>query len=82
VIPSIVARHVRQALLDYLDTTFSLRDPAVRTALEVFLTHPERGLFKGPYVHLRLPYRRVDPGTPVPLQIAPSFRPYTRRSRG
>lgn len=80
-IPSVVTRHVRQSLLDYLDTTFSLRDERVRAALEGFLIDPRRGLFKGPYVHLRLPFRRVAVGTDIPLEIAPSFRPFVHQQR-
>src|SRR5581483_3997696 len=75
-IPPVVAQEIRQSLLDYLNTTFSLRDSDVATALRDFVTDGERGLFKGPYLQLRLPFRRVGAGAAIPLEIVPSFRPY------
>ncbi len=35
--PSVVARQVRETILDYLRTTFSLADPAFEDALFKFL---------------------------------------------
>ena len=74
-IPSVVARQVRETLLDYLRTTFSLADPDLETALFNFLDGPD-GLFRGPYYDLRLPFRKARKGVQLPLDIAPSFRPY------
>src|SRR4030095_16706304 len=61
---------------DYLNTAFSLRDRDVADARREFVTDSERGLFKGPYLQLRLPFRRVGAEAAIPLEIAPSFRPY------
>ena len=61
-IPLTVAEELRQTLLDYLDTTFAFRDDAISTAMERFLTDPENGLFKGPFVHIRLPFERAATG--------------------
>ncbi|MFZ8997226.1 MAG: hypothetical protein ACO3D0_02530, partial [Ilumatobacteraceae bacterium] len=36
----------------------------------------ENGLFKGPYVDIRLPFRKAKPGERVPLDIRPAFDPY------
>jgi len=80
-IPAIVAHELRQALLDYLETTFSLADPSVTEALLSFLTHPVHGIFKGPYVNLQLPFRKVAPDTPLPLEVAPTFVPYAHQMR-
>ena len=48
-IPSVVARQVRETVLDYLRTTFALADPEFERALFDFLDSDD-GLFKGPYV--------------------------------
>ena len=53
VIPSVVARQVRETILDYLRTTFALADPDFERALFAFLDS-DAGLFKGPYVDVRL----------------------------
>lgn len=46
-LPVLVAEQVREAVQDYLETTFALSDPTLRRALFSFLSGPE-GLFKGP----------------------------------
>ena len=74
-IPSIVARQVRETVLDYLRTTFALSDSAFESALFDFLDS-EAGLFKGPYVDIRLPFRKADAGERIPLEIRPGFEPY------
>ena len=55
-LPSAQAREIRDGLLDYLTTTFALADPDARLALADFLGDREHGIFKGPYLRLRLPF--------------------------
>ena len=61
-LPSIAARAVQSGLLDYLQTTFALSDEDVRLALEEFLQDPDDGIFKGPYLRLRMPFRPAADG--------------------
>jgi DEAD/DEAH box helicase domain-containing protein len=56
-LPSIVAEQVRQGLADYLRTTFEISTPLFRNLLNDFLRE-EGSLFRGPYLHLALPFRR------------------------
>jgi DEAD/DEAH box helicase domain-containing protein len=81
VLPATVAHEVRRTLLEYLSTTFHLDDRALHAALFEFLQDREKGLFRGPYLDLRLPFRRADPGQPLPLAIAPRFTPYAHQLR-
>ena len=76
-IPAIVADEIRATLLDYLDTTFSFQSVEVARALQGFLTDPQHGIFKGPFLQLRLPFRRgrADEAKKI-LDIAPPFVPY------
>lgn len=74
-IPSVVAKQVRETVLDYLRTTFALADKELERALFEFLNGPT-GLFKGPYVDIRLPFRKRDEGERIPLDIKPEFEPY------
>jgi DEAD/DEAH box helicase domain-containing protein len=79
-IPGIVADELRATLLDYLDTTFSFQDRAVADALLRFLTNPEQGIFKGPYLRLQLPFRRAEGNEAGKiLDIAPPFVPYVHQ---
>ena len=61
-LPSAQAREIRDGLLDYLTTTFALADPDARLALAEFLSDREHGMFKGPYLRLRLPFRAAVDG--------------------
>lgn len=80
-IPLTLATEIRSTLLDYLTTTFNFQDEAVETALVDFLQDPHKGLFKGPYVNLRLPFRKIGAEHVSPLQIAPAFTPYIHQHR-
>ncbi|WP_369068359.1 DEAD/DEAH box helicase [Kineococcus terrestris] len=75
-LPTVQAEDVRGSLLDYLTTTFALADEDARAALTDFLTDPESGLFKGPYVRLRLPFRPADEGWRESLDWYSGFPPY------
>jgi ATP-dependent helicase YprA (DUF1998 family) len=61
-LPSAQAREIRDGLLDYLTTTFALADPDARLALADFLGDREHGIFKGPFLRLRLPFRAAADG--------------------
>lgn len=80
-LPTVVAEQVRQSLLDYLCTTFGLQDRALSQALFGTLEDPERGLFRGPYLDVRLPFRRAAEGATIPLDFAPGFTPYAHQLR-
>jgi ATP-dependent helicase YprA (DUF1998 family) len=74
-LPTLQAGSIRHSLTDFLTTTFALTDAGARSALDDFLSHPDSGMFKGPYVRLRLPFRPADPG-PSPLEWETGFTPY------
>ncbi len=77
-IPSILARRGREMILDYLRTTFSPADSEFGERLFGFLDGPG-GLFRGPYLDLRLPFSRAPGGSHIPLEYAPRFRPYAHQ---
>jgi ATP-dependent helicase YprA (DUF1998 family) len=61
-LPTEQARDLRRGLLDYLTTTFALADSDAGSALGEFLTDAVDGIFKGPYLRLRLPFRAAEDG--------------------
>ncbi|HEY3736088.1 MAG TPA: DEAD/DEAH box helicase [Jatrophihabitans sp.] len=75
-LPTVQAASIRRSLLDYLTTTFALADPDVRDALDRFLSDPDTGMFKGPYVRLRVPFRPADEGWRDLLEWYGGFPPY------
>jgi DEAD/DEAH box helicase domain-containing protein len=80
-LPAAVAEQTRATLLDYLRTTFNLRDRDLERALFDFLQDRSRGLFRGPYIDLRLPFRRAPADAHLPLEVAPAFAPYAHQLR-
>lgn len=75
-LPTVQAANIRHSLVDYLTTTFALTDPGARDALDRFLADPESGMFKGPYVRLRLPFRPAADGWRDTLEWYEGHRPY------
>lgn len=76
-LPTLQAEHVREGLTDYLATTFALTDPDAQAALTDFIGDPDSGMFKGPYVRLRLPFAPAGDEWPEQLDWWPeSFAPY------
>ncbi|OLE26115.1 MAG: hypothetical protein AUG44_14010 [Actinobacteria bacterium 13_1_20CM_3_71_11] len=55
--PTLAADTLQKTLTQYLTTTFGLSEVGVRDGLEGFLSHPEQGIFRGPYLRIRTPFR-------------------------
>jgi DEAD/DEAH box helicase domain-containing protein len=70
------AYEVKHSIIEYLKATFSFKDKSVHEAFYRFVTHPEEGIFKGPYVSLKLPFVKAKDDESIPLEIAPGFPPY------
>jgi len=80
-LPTVRAKDFQRGLSDYLSTTFALTDGTAQTAIKDFLGHPEDGLFKGPYVRLRLPFEPAQPGWRESLDWYEGFDPYGHQAR-
>ncbi|OYN99960.1 heavy metal resistance protein CzcA [Enemella evansiae] len=70
-LPTLQARSIQQALIDYLATTFALADVDAQDALAQFLTDPDTGIFKGPWVRIRVPFQPAEPGWETTLDWMP-----------
>ena len=75
-LPTVQAQRLREGLSDYLTTTFALTDPDARLALEEFLADPHNGLFKGPFVRLRMPFKEAIGNWRESLDWYEGFVPY------
>lgn len=79
-LPTLQARRLRNGLTDYLTTTFALTDPDAYGALADFIGDPAAGIFKGPYVRLRLPFAPARGNWGVHLDWRPDgFTPTATR---
>ncbi|WP_103501404.1 MULTISPECIES: DEAD/DEAH box helicase [unclassified Streptomyces] len=76
--PTLAAQQVRDSLSQYLATTYALADESTRGALEHFLGDAEDGIFRGPYLRVRTPFRpAADDSWQRHLQWWPQeFRPH------
>src|SRR6516225_7496692 len=75
-LPLAQATAITHSLLDYLGTTFALADPDARRVLAEFLQHPDTGMFRGPYVRARLPFRPAADGWRDSLEWYEGPTPY------
>ncbi|MCH7396742.1 DEAD/DEAH box helicase [Belliella sp. DSM 107340] len=72
------AIEIKESILAYLKATFTFQDKKVHKAFYDFITHPVDGMFKGPYLSLRLPFVKANQEEieNVPLTIKPDWPPY------
>jgi DEAD/DEAH box helicase domain-containing protein len=56
-LPATLAQDVKKQLRHYLEATFPMRRSELEQALAQFFNDPEKGLFKGPWLQLRRPFR-------------------------
>ncbi len=81
-LPTLQADRLREGLTDYLTTTFALTDPDTQAALTDFVGHPREGMFKGPYVRLRLPFAPARGNWGMHLDWLPDgFAPYGHQAK-
>ena len=70
------AYEVKEAILEYIRTSYHFKEDAVQKAFYDFIENPERGMIKGPYVSLKAPFVLAPKGRKIPLEIRPGFQPY------
>lgn len=80
--PTLAAEEVRRNLTQYLTTTFALADAETREGLDRFLNHSAHGIFRGPYLRIRTPFRHASDGWRRHLDRVPDgFVPYRHQAR-
>ncbi|MFD0304110.1 DEAD/DEAH box helicase [Streptomyces sp. NPDC127119] len=79
--PTLAAQTLRDTTVEYLTTTFALAEPDTQDALEDFLTDPADGLFRGPYLRIRRPFRPAVDGWQRHLDWQQKdFQPYAHQA--
>jgi hypothetical protein len=74
-IPSVLSSQVREGIEDFLKTTFPVSTPFFHGVMERFLG-AAGGIFKGPYISVKLPYRTSSIGPDFFEGIPLRFPPY------
>lgn len=81
-LPLIQAEEIKHSVVEYLKATFNFEDKELDQAFEDFLMHRRNGMFKGPYMQMRLPFEKVEENSleekelNEALYVKPSFLPY------
>ena len=77
-LPAHLAENIRKQVLFYLQSTFDFREKSVEKAFERFLTDPDTGLFKGPWVQLRRPFRPANANISLDRKpLVPTSSPFS-----
>jgi DEAD/DEAH box helicase domain-containing protein len=74
----IQADEIKSAVVEYLKATYNFDDKRIEQAFGDFLYNKRNGMFKGPYIHIRMPFEQVAEGINLEdvLAIRPAFQPY------
>ncbi len=72
------AIEIKESILAYLKATFTFQDKEVHQSFYDFINDPKNGMFKGPYLSLKLPFVKADKSEQqkIPLNIKPNWLPY------
>ncbi|QUX31731.1 DEAD/DEAH box helicase [Nocardiopsis akebiae] len=80
--PTLAAAEVKRNITQYLSTTFALADEPVREGLEAFFNDPRQGIFRGPYLRVRTPFRHADDSWHEHLEWRPAgFKPFLHQAK-
>jgi DEAD/DEAH box helicase domain-containing protein len=85
-LPSIVESELQEAVRRFLQATFPMTTQGFRredgsTMLDALLAEPD-AIFKGPYLSLGLPFRKVGAEEPLPFEhVSLPFAPYRHQMR-
>lgn len=72
------AQEIQDSLKAYLWASFDFQDSTLKQHFEEFISHPEHGLFKGPYLSVKLPFVKtsVEAMEAMALRVKPDWPPY------
>lgn len=77
-IPSALAYHVKENLVSYLNTTFNIKNAGFAKNLEDHI-RGENGLFRGPYIDIKLPFKAASNFPTDLLELTPQFIPFAHQ---
>jgi DEAD/DEAH box helicase domain-containing protein len=63
------AYEVQHSILEYLKATFAFNDKEVSKSFYNFINNPTDGMFKGPYVSIKLPFIKQINNDALPFHL-------------
>ena len=79
-IPSVISQQVRRGIEDFLRTTFPIHTPFFEGVVDRLLARPE-GVFKGPYLSVKLPFAPGAKGGDYFPDVPLGFPPYLHQEQ-
>lgn len=73
------AIEIKESIISYLKATFTFREKQVAQSFDEFIEDTKQGMFKGPYLSVRLPFTKTT-DTEIPLDIKPAWHPYRHQA--
>lgn len=70
-----LAHEIKENVLGYLSTTYNIKNESFSKNLQSFLDS-SNGLFKGPYIDIKLPFKTAKKDEDIGLDLKLSFSPY------
>lgn len=83
-VPIVLARHIRDGLADYADTTFPMTNKPFKGSIRGMVdSDKDEGLTQPPFVSIKLPFRVAGPDEQFPFIecIQPKYRPYEHQMK-
>lgn len=79
-IPMVMARHVRQGLLDYMDATWPMANKPFAGSIQA-MARENGSVALEPFVSVKLPFRTAPESEPFPFEecLHPKYRPYVHQ---
>lgn len=77
--PSLLADQIKENIISYLKTTFNIKNKGFAEELETHL-RSENGIFKGPYIDIKLPFRTSDKQTDKFLDVKLKIKPFEHQA--
>jgi len=75
------SQELKAAISEYLKATFTFREQKLNEAFHSFINDDRKGMFRGPYVSIDLPFLKAPEDEEVPLEIRPGFTPFLHQSK-
>lgn len=76
------AYEVKVFIIEYLKATYSFQDKEVEKAFKKLISDETDGMFKGPYISLKLPYKKYEGELEaLPIAVVPPFRPFVHQAQ-
>jgi DEAD/DEAH box helicase domain-containing protein len=80
-LPPHLSQEVQASIRAYFEATYPFRDKATAEAFHAFIAREQEGMFKGPYLSVKLPFQKATSEEESPLSVKLGFPPYDHQLR-